>query len=111
MVKDKLLPRCSDIVANRDGGLDDLEENTSTPDFKRFTRAVFKLCLHMQLNDPPILLSMVKWEERKTKEEMIEKYEFWMYNKNDYYCIDGFPKEGFPCVVVLPPPYRSGYVY
>ena len=34
-----------------------------------------------------------------------------MYNKNDYYCIDGFPKEGFPCVVVLPPPYRSGYVY
>jgi len=29
-----------------------------------------------------------------------------MYNKNDYYCIDGFPKEGNPCVVVLPPPYR-----
>jgi hypothetical protein len=34
-----------------------------------------------------------------------------MYNKNDYYCIDGFPQDGFPCVVVLPPPYRSGYVY
>ena len=34
-----------------------------------------------------------------------------MYNKNDYYCIDGFPREGNPCVVVLPPPYRSGYVY
>ena len=34
-----------------------------------------------------------------------------MYNKNDYYCIDGFPQEGFPCVVVLPPPYRQGYVY
>jgi len=34
-----------------------------------------------------------------------------MFNKNDYYCIDGFPKEGYPCIVVLPPPYRSGYVY
>ena len=34
-----------------------------------------------------------------------------MYYKNDYYCIDGFPQEGFPCVVVLPPPYRQGYVY
>jgi hypothetical protein len=34
-----------------------------------------------------------------------------MFNKNDYYCIDGFPKEGYPCVVVLPPPYRQGYVY
>jgi len=40
-----------------------------------------------------------------------EKFEYWMYNKSDYYCIDGFPKEGLPCVVVLPPPYRQGYVY
>lgn len=41
----------------------------------------------------------------------VEIFEYWMYNKNDYYCIDGFPQEGFPCVVVLPPPYRQGYVY
>ena len=42
---------------------------------------------------------------------MLDSYEFWMYNKTDYYCIDGFPREGNPCVVVLPPPYRQGYVY
>jgi hypothetical protein len=40
-----------------------------------------------------------------------DRFEFWMYNKNDYYCIDGFPKEGLPCVVVMPPPYRQGFVY
>ena len=34
-----------------------------------------------------------------------------MFNKSDHYCIDGFPKEGNPCVVVLPPPFRAGYIY
>lgn len=65
----------------------------------------------MVLNDPPILLSMMPWQQRKTKNDLLEKYDFWMYNKSDYYCIDGFPQDGFPCVVVLPPPYRQGYVY
>ena len=65
----------------------------------------------MVLNDPPIELSMLSCKEREAKTELVEKYEFWMFNKNDYYCIDGFPREGYPCVVVLPPPYRQGYVY
>ncbi len=65
----------------------------------------------MVLNDPPICISMDLWEDREKKQELTDKYDFWMYNKNDYYCIDGFPKEGYPCVVVLPPPFRSGYVY
>jgi hypothetical protein len=54
---------------------------------------------------------MEQWSQRKLKENLLEKYDFWMYNKNDYYCIDGFPQDGLPCVVVLPPPYRQGYVY
>ena len=54
---------------------------------------------------------MLSCSERVQKAELTEKYDFWMFNKNDYYCIDGFPKEGYPCVVVLPPPYRQGYVY
>ena len=65
----------------------------------------------MVLNEPPIELSMLSCAERVQKTELTEKYDFWMFNKNDYYCIDGFPKEGYPCVVVLPPPYRQGYVY
>ena len=66
----------------------------------------------MALNDPPIEMSMVGINQRVGREKpYLEKFEFWMYNKTDYYCIDGFPKEGNPCVVVLPPPYRQGYVY
>ena len=34
-----------------------------------------------------------------------------MFAKSDFYCIDGFPTEGMPGVVVLPTPLRSGYVY
>ena len=34
-----------------------------------------------------------------------------MYYKNDYYLLDGFAKEGYPCIVILPPPYRQGYIY
>jgi hypothetical protein len=90
--------------------MDEFEDNISTSDFKRFFRAILKLSLHMVLNDPPIQLSMECWERRKEKADT-EKFDFWMYNKNDYYCIDGFPQEGYPCVVVLPPPYRQGYVY
>jgi len=45
----------------------------------------------MVLNDPPIQLPMVSWEARQAKESIMDKYDFWMYNKNDYYCIDGFP--------------------
>jgi len=65
----------------------------------------------MVLNDPPIMLPMPIWEERKEKVDILEKYEFWMFKKSNYYCIDGFVKDNCPCVVVLPPPYRSGYVY
>jgi hypothetical protein len=45
----------------------------------------------MVLNDPPISLSMEPWSSRRTKTNILEKYDFWMYNKSDYYCIDGFP--------------------
>ena len=33
------------------------------------------------------------------------------FAKSDFYCIDGFPTEGMPGVVVLPAPLRSGYIY
>ena len=34
-----------------------------------------------------------------------------MFSKSDFYCIDGFPTEGMPAVVVLPTPLRDGYIY
>ena len=108
---DKYKPRCTPILEEEDDAFDLFEDNVDTPDFIRFVQAIIKLQLHMVLNEPPIELSMLSCSERTQKDDLIGKFEFWMYNKNDYYCIDGFPKEGHPCVVVLPPPYRQGFVY
>ena len=100
------------IEAANDGEyLDDFEDNIGSDEFVNFVKIVMDLTLHMVLNDPPIKLELVPWETRKAKENVLEKFEFWMYSKQDYYCIDGFPTEGMPGVVVLPPPYRAGYVY
>ena len=63
----KYKPRCEGIVAERDGAEDDFEDNISSPDFRRFVRAVFKLSLHMILNDPPIMMNMDSWNVRREK--------------------------------------------
>ncbi len=112
LVQEQYRPRCELILTEREGALDELDDNINTPEFLSFLRAVFKLCLHMVLNDPPITLGLQSLEERQQKEALTDQFEFWQFSKKiGYYCIDGFPKEGSPCVVVLPPPYRSGYVY
>jgi hypothetical protein len=90
-LQNKYRPRCEDICAEREGALDEFEDNISTSDFKRFFRAVLKLSLHMVLNDPPIQVAQEPWSVIREKENLTEKYDFWMYSKNDYYCIDGFP--------------------
>ena len=86
------------------------DDSLDQPDFTEFTKVVFKLQMHMVLSEPPIEMQLQATCNTKEQDEFT-KFEFWMYNKNDYYCIDGFPKEGLPCVVVMPPPYRQGYVY
>lgn len=113
-IEAKYKPRCKAVLEedeDNDEALDLFEDNVGTPDFIRFVQAIIKLQLHMVLNDPPIELSMLSIAERQAKPDLITKFDFWMFNKNDYYCMDGFPREGYPCVVVLPPPYRQGYVY
>jgi len=51
------------------------------------------------------------YETKKNKVQILEFFEFQMFSKADFYCIDGFPTEGMPGVVVIPPPLRGGYVY
>lgn len=115
IVRQQYLPRVKQMEfeseERRDEAEEMLEENLFTPDFKKFYQAVLRLCLHMNLNDPPIKIFSLSIEERKQKESHLEKFDLWMFTKNDYYCIDGFPKEGNPCAIVLPPPFRAGYVY
>ena len=42
-LQEKYKPRCEDIVSQRDGALEEFEDNITTNDFKRFFRAVLKL--------------------------------------------------------------------
>ena len=106
-------PRVLGLIESTNDGeyLEDFEETINSEELINFVKVVMDLTLHMVLNDPPIKLELVPLETRKAKANVLEKFEFWMYSKQDYYCIDGFPTEGMPGVVVLPPPYRAGYVY
>ena len=80
-------------------------------EFLSFFKCVIDLNLHMVLNDPPIQVDLISWTDRSVKTDMLQKFEFQMFSKSDYYCIDGFPTEGMPGVVVLPAPTRAGYIY
>ena len=74
------------------------------PEFKDFAEIMHKLCLHMELADPPIEMDL---PHRTSNSD----FDFRRFKKNDYYCIDGFPKEDLVSVVVLPPPRIGNYVY
>lgn len=65
----------------------------------------------MLLNDPEITLSLMPYGDRDKADSLTSKFDFWQFFKADYFCIDGFPTEGMPGVVVLPAPYRGNYVY
>lgn len=40
-------------------------------------------------------------------------FDFKLFKKNEFYCIDGFPKDDLPCVVIYPPPMinKGKHVY
>lgn len=74
-------------------------EEFDNEDFLEFARAAHELALAMLLNTPELTLPFSLQPEYKP------------YSKGRFYCVDGFPKEGAPCVVVLPPPHREAYAY
>ena len=91
--------------------VDDFIENISSDDFVDFFRSIVDLCLHMFLNDPPILMDLTSVTERGKKDGHIEKFDFRLFLKSDYHCIDGFHTDNMPAVIVLPQPLRRGYTY
>lgn len=88
-----------------------LEEALNGDDFKNFVKSLHKIVLHISLSDPPITLDLIPHEERLKKTEIFDKYEFKKFKKQELFCIDGFPKEDLPAVVVYPPPMKGKYVY
>jgi hypothetical protein len=62
----------------------------------------------MLLSDPQISIA---WKNGSEESSLLDKFDFWQFTKADYFCIDGFPTEGMPGVVVVPAPQRGNYVY
>eukprot|EP00826_Nyctotherus_ovalis_P003330 TRINITY_DN10676_c0_g3_i5.p1 TRINITY_DN10676_c0_g3~~TRINITY_DN10676_c0_g3_i5.p1 ORF type:complete len:431 (+),score=102.85 TRINITY_DN10676_c0_g3_i5:350-1642(+) len=87
--------------------LEEILEDTSqevktwldSADLKKFLSILHRLYLHMELSEPKI-------ELEAAKEGNYEKY-----RKEVYHCLDGFPKEGVKCVVVVPVPKKQGQAY
>lgn len=97
--------------ANDGEFVDDFVDNIGSDDFVDFFKSIVDLSLHMFLNDPPILMDLVTESERSKKSLHTEKFDFRLFLKQEYHCIDGFPTENMPAVVVLPQPLRRGYTY
>lgn len=69
------------------------------PELKCFLERVHKLYLHMTLSDPAVELNF--------EHEVSYK----KFSKALHHCVDGFPKEGLECVIVIPAPMRGEHAY
>ena len=96
IINEQFKPKVIDLVQEYNEGelVEAFEENISSSDFIDFFKCIIELNLHMFLNEPPITLELQNdIEKYKSKFSIIEQFDFRMYQKNDYYCIDGFPME------------------
>lgn len=95
--------RYNSILAKLRGAFEDTPQEVrawlDSADLRKFLGALHRLHLHMELSEPKI-------ELEAAKEGRCEKY-----RKEAYHCLDGFPKEGVKCVVVVPAPKKQGQSY
>ena len=116
LIYDKYKPICNKIIDNYPNEEDEdynemLDEAIDSDDFKNFVKSLHKIVMHLCLSDPPISVNLVTFDERMKKENIVEKYEFKRFKKQNMFWIDGFPKEDLPAVVVYPPPMKGRFVY
>ena len=114
IIQDKYKPIWEKIISNYEDEEDYnemLDEAINSEDFRNFIKSLHKIVMHLCLSDPPISVQLASFEERMKKDNLIEKYEFKRFKKQNMFCIDGFPKEDLPAVVVYPPPMKGRYVY
>lgn len=90
--------------------LSDFEDQCETSEFVDFVKLTNELMLHMLLSDPPISCSLdcdvdraLAFLNSSTQDKsIVDIYDFRSYSKAEYHCIDGFPQESMPAVVILP---------
>lgn len=77
----------------------DFEDMVEMNEFSDFVKSVHSLCVFMLLSEPALTVPFV------------EQLDYRVFKNEDYYCIDGFPKNSLPCVVILPPAMRHNFAY
>jgi hypothetical protein len=60
----------------------------------------------MELSNPKICITSLSSLPSCTRDS--KSFDTRFYNKQEHYCVDGFPKEGLPCLIVLPSPSPAG---
>jgi hypothetical protein len=76
-----------------------IEQWIYSDDLKSFLKVLHKLCLHMMLSKPKIELTV---NTQPTHTE---------FKKSLHHCLDGFPKDGAMCTIIIPSPTREGKAY
>jgi len=76
-----------------------IEQWIHSDHLKSFLKALHKLCLYMMLSEPKIEL-IINTESTHTE-----------FKKSLHHCLDGFPKDGAMCTIIIPSPIREGKAY
>ena len=118
LIEKDYLPKCKEILqekSEKEDAFDLMKEAIYDPEIEGFyldfVQTIHKIVLHIELSNPPLSLDLSLHSDRESKPAISDRYDLRSFKKADYYCIDGFPKENLPCVVILPSPMRAGYVY
>lgn len=64
-----------------------------------FLHKLWKIAFYMILHDPELYL------------QFPSEPEFGLFTSKKHYCLDGFPKQGLPCVKIIGPPLWKGIPY
>ncbi|CAG9317828.1 unnamed protein product [Blepharisma stoltei] len=79
---------------------EDFEYMITSDEFIEFVKKTHQLVLHIVFHDPSLDLNFPGKIEYITLEK-----------PDEYYCIDGFPKNSPPCVIVVPAIMRGNFAY
>lgn len=73
---------------------DYLETLLINEDLKLFIEKFYYICLYIEFNDQQLKIPLECFEKRK--------FVYKNFKKNEFHCIDGFPKENSACLMIVP---------
>ncbi|CAI2359433.1 unnamed protein product [Moneuplotes crassus] len=92
----------------------DLEEMMECEEFEGCIKILHTLCLNMILSDPPITIELMEFVNLENDKQVHDLEEIFSslitsmsYDKTQHECMDGFPSENKPCLLVLNPPKKQ----